>query len=79
MYCESCTATMTNPYFEDNNAQNGGVFYFLDEVDFTLDGAILKYGMAIENGGAIFADKSSVDVVATLSFLNCGALPSDYF
>lgn len=79
MYCDSCTATMTNPYFEDNNAYDGGVFYLLDEADITLDGAVLNYGMALNNGGAFYADKTAGDVPSSVSFLNCGSLPSDYF
>ena len=79
MYCDSCTAVITNPNFEDTNALNGGVFYFIDGVDVTLDGATMKYGMALNSGGAIYAVTSGGDVAAKLTFSNCGSTATDYF
>ena len=79
MYCESCTATITNGNFFDTNSYNGGVFYLLDAVDVTLDAPKMSFGKAIGSGGAIYADKTGGDVAASVNFLNCGTLQADYF
>jgi len=82
IFCDSCTATFQGPntYFEDNNAIDGGIAYMKNQAVLLFDQAILKYGKARRDGGAIYAVKDLPgNQPSSVTFQGCSSVPADFF